>query len=1178
MFSSLRKGFSLSIILILFSLVLLLLPLSQLTAAFFENLPAEIVTPSGEIIECFASGDEFFNWLHDENGYTIIAGADGFYYYGVREGEYVIPSEHRVHSVRPEEVGLEPWAKISERLYLEKRAFMEEPMQRSSVRAPHSGTMNNLVIYIRFSDDTEFTNTRSFYDPRFNSITSASVRHYFQEVSYYQLDIISHHYPICEMTTNLSYQDSFPRSYYQPYHAVNNPNGYSTDNQRRVREHTLLANAVAFVESEVPTSLIIDADNDGYVDNVSFIIRGNSGNWADLLWAHRWVLYSQNVYIHNKRVWDYTFQPENQSNASTLSHEMFHTLGAPDLYRYNYNGTPVGPWDLMASGFTHMGAWMKYKYSNQTWVSEIPEITQSGTYVLEPITSPLNNAYRIQSPYSDFEFFVVEYRRQTGLYESTLPGTGLLVYRIDSRLDGNADGPPDEVYIYRPNGTIYGDGSLSQANYSSDSGRTAINDYTTNPVSFLGNGNIGGLNIHNIGFIGNTIEFSITLVGDLTPPILQTPPNYCNNASTTPLFSWSTVLVADYYQFQLASDENFENLLVDHPYLSECSYDHNEPLDVEETYYWRVRSSDSSEMSDWSQAWSFTTAYFTPLDLNLPGIALGTAVWGDYDNDGFLDILVTGNYVSKIYRNNGDGSFTDINAGFPQLRNSSAVWGDLTNNGYLDIILIGRDSSLQTTSRVYRNNGDGTFTEIDAGLLGVFNGAIAVGDYTNDGWLDFIIIGDTGNGFATTLYQNQGDEVFALVEMADIPDVTLGDVVWADLSNNGLLDLVISGSTSQGSITEIFLNDGFGSLLPINAGLTAVSGSSLDVGDFNNNGLNDILLAGNSDQGLISKIYQNDGFGVFAEIEADLPGVALGRAIWGDFDQNGSLDILLTGFNTSKVYRNIDGAYQEVNAGLLPLSTSYAAWGDIDNDGDLDIVLTGSGALGTVLEIYQNNTGSDTFVNNTAPATPGNPEVLIGQCTVNFTWDPAFDNETPQQAITYNLSIGTYSGGEDVMVSMSDLTTGFRKIPERGNVGTRREFILNGLPNGTYYWRVQAIDGAFASSPFTEEQTFVVQSVSAEETTTSPFVTRLQGNYPNPFNPETAIKFSLQNTSKVRLDIYNIAGQRVATLVNNELPQGEHIFIWNARSENNREVGSGIYFYRLQTPDYQQTRKMLFLK
>ncbi len=79
-------------------------------------------------------------------------------------------------------------------------------------------------------------------------------------------------------------------------------------------------------------------------------------------------------------------KPEPQNEVKIICHEMFHALGAPDLYHYydNQEISPVGPWDLMESGFGHMGAHMKWKYAGGEWVTSIPEITTSGNYSLNP--------------------------------------------------------------------------------------------------------------------------------------------------------------------------------------------------------------------------------------------------------------------------------------------------------------------------------------------------------------------------------------------------------------------------------------------------------------------------------------------------------------------------------------------------------------------------------------------------------------------------------------------------------------------------------------------------------------------------------------------------------------------------------------------------------------------------
>ena len=88
----------------------------------------------------------------------------------------------------------------------------------------------------------------------------------------------------------------------------------------------------------------------------------------------------------------------------------------------------------------------------------------------------------------------------------------------------------------------------------------------------------------------------------------------------------------------------------------------------------------------------------------------------------------------------------------------------------------------------------------------------------------------------------------------------------------------------------------------------------------------------------------------------------------------------------------------------------------------------------------------------------------------------------------------------------------------------------------------------------------------------------LHQNYPNPFNPETNISFELPTASQVELDIYNVLGQRINTLVNSNLPAGHHTVIWNGRNAENSAVASGVYFYRLSTSATIETKKMILMK
>jgi len=222
--------------------------------------------------------------------------------------------------------------------------------------------------------------------------------------------------------------------------------------------------------------------------------------------------------------------------------------------------------------------------------------------------------------------------------------------------------------------------------------------------------------------------------------------------------------------------------------------------------------------------------------------------------------------------------------------------------------------------------------------------------------------------------------------------------------------------------------------------------------------------------GLVSKVYRNDG-GLFTDIGAGLTGVYYCSLAWGDYDNDGDLDLALAGYDgarVSKVYQNTGGAFTEmIGAGLTGVFRCSLAWGDYDNDGDLDLALAGASDYGLVSKIYRNDGGAP----NTVPSAPTSLSASVIGGDATFGWDAAADGQTPAAGLSYNLRVGSAPGKDDVFCGMANLTTGLRRLPDLGNAQKNLSWAVKGLDPGVYYWSVQAVDTAFAGSSWAGEQT-----------------------------------------------------------------------------------------------------------
>ncbi|RPI18113.1 MAG: T9SS C-terminal target domain-containing protein [Ignavibacteriae bacterium] len=548
----------------------------------------------------------------------------------------------------------------------------------------------------------------------------------------------------------------------------------------------------------------------------------------------------------------------------------------------------------------------------------------------------------------------------------------------------------------------------------------------------------------------------------------------------------------------------------------------------------------------------------------------------DYDNDGDLDLYVTNGkrfgQRNFLYNNTG-GVFTRVfntalvNDSLPY---DGSSWADYDNDGDADLCAV---TWYDSTNMLYQNNGSGNFVLVTGSPILInrgFSETCSWGDYDNDGLVDLFITNSEGIGpWRNRLYKNTGNGNFASVDSGavnlDVNRLSRG-VNWVDIDGDRDLDIFVCNENNQNNI--IYNNNGAGyftkvlNITPVTTGGNTWSSSW---GDYDNDGDLDLFCANWNQKNFL---FKNDGNFNFTQITNDTIVNEVGNFAcsgWGDYDNDGDLDMFVTqAYKTpnsplkNNLYKNQlietgNPTFEKITSGDIVNDMGYSyGFAWADWDGDGDLDIF-------IAKTYNENENNAAYLNN-----GNNNKWLEVKCVGRTADRSAIGTKVKIKAVINNNPVWIMrevDGQSGYCGQTLDLHFGLGNAPV---IDTLKVEWLSGNTS------------VFTNIPVNQKLTIdenggIIGINNINNDVPERFT--LNQNYPNPFNPKTIINYQLPMSNYVKLTIYDVMGKEVNVLVNEKQNAGKYEIEWDASN-----YPSGIYFYKLKAGQNNETRKMMLIK
>ncbi len=523
--------------------------------------------------------------------------------------------------------------------------------------------------------------------------------------------------------------------------------------------------------------------------------------------------------------------------------------------------------------------------------------------------------------------------------------------------------------------------------------------------------------------------------------------------------------------------------------------------------------------------------------------------FADIDQDGWLDfVIANGNDISRqkiaVYYNDGAGNFPLT----PNWQSADIDYhghldvGDVNADGYPDVavsVYIGPSGfSSPGKVKLYLNNA-GTLSSNPDWTSGdmVYTFSCAFGDADGDGDLDLAVAGGESyqnNPEQPRIYFNNGGMLESLPSWKAQSAQYSYDVNWADFDNDGDLDVVFAGESYPNRIFENY-GDSISTTPTWQSTDASQYANSLFVGDINNDGFIDLAISDNSQLGGSGrfKLYQNNQgtMNTTPFWTSSFSGYGSGIML-ADIDGDIDLDLLTGGWwEPCRIYLNNNGNFNSIPEYTSTSSSVVEAivCGDVDKD-----------ASNIELHVFISDGTKKLFY------LPFNHLQAIESVIV-------WPDTLPISEYCYDLENGWVS---------------FAAIPDSSAEVAINMIVSFDLDLGITNWDQNKGNYLFYNN---------TNPVLADNEKTIPANFILYQNYPNPFNPSTKIKYAIPQASNIVITVFDILGNEIVTLVDEEKPAGEYEVEFNP-PYSIQNPASGLYFYQLRAGNYIETKKMVLLK